>query len=261
MPRYFWVHYGVEFTTTRHHVQSSCTFISLVTSRGFQSTSGEHRQQTSFPLSVQYRDCRNSTVFTLVSVGLCFPTILEKRRLVYFPAHSIKSLTKKSLKSRWEWWPLQEYYKTQLFSFLIRASGKTVFLSTWRCVHSSDVCWPFHRYVRHTPSVYWGVLKDLALRFFFYHRYLSLLADGCSTCKLLFYLSTQLHLTLHWSFLVCHRFSISVFSIWSQVAFLVSSVALSCIHIISSLSRSSKKVGDKKIVHKSFVFYTFNTVW
>jgi len=55
--------------------------------------------------------------------------------------------------------PLQEYYKIQLFSFLSPASGKTVFSSTWRCVDSSDICWPFHRFVR-------GVLQRLALRLF-----------------------------------------------------------------------------------------------
>jgi len=52
-------------------------------------------------------------------------------------------------------------------NFLSPASGKTVFSSTWRCVDSSDICWPFNRFVRHTPSVYWGVLQRLALRFFF----------------------------------------------------------------------------------------------
>jgi len=196
----------------KDHLQSSCTLIALVSSRGSQSTSGEHQQQTSFPLSVQYWDCRNSTLFMPVSVGLCFPTILEKRWLLYFPTHSIKFPTKKSLKSRWEWRSLQEYYKIQLFSFLSPASGKTVFSSTWKCVDSSDIYWPFHRFVWHTPSVYWGVLQRLTLRLFFFHRRnLSLLADSCSTCKLLFYLSMQLHLTLHWSFLVCHRFSVSVF--------------------------------------------------
>jgi len=123
----------------------------------------------------------------LFPLGVFLPS-WEKRRLLYFPAHSIKFLTKKSLKSLWEWWTLQEYYKIQLFSFLSPASGKKVFSSTWRCVDSSDICRPFHHFVRHTTSVYWGVLQRLALRlFFFHHRNLSVLAASCSACKLLFF--------------------------------------------------------------------------
>lgn len=264
MSRYMWVHYGVEFTTTKYHLQSSCALIAFVSSRGSQSTSGEHRRQTSLPLSVQYWGCRNSTLFTPDSVGLCFPTILEKRRLLYFPAHSIKFLTKKSLKSRWEWWPLQECYKIQLFSFLSPANGKTVFSSTWRCVDSSDICWLFHRFVWHKPSVYWGVLQRLALRLFFFHRRnLSLLADSCSTCKLLF---LSFHaITLNPPLVLSCMPPLFCFSFF----FSLKSGRFSCqfghtvphTYIFLVSLRHKKLLVTKKIVRKSFVFYSFNSVW
>jgi hypothetical protein len=68
----------------------------------------------------------------------------------------------------------------------------------------------------------------------------------------------QLHLTLQWSFLLCHRFSISVISVWSQRALLVISVALSCINLFFLVSLGHQNCWWQRNAHK---IYSIKSVW
>lgn len=105
-------------------------------------------------------------LFALVVLG--FPTILEKGWLRHFPVCSIRFLTKRSLKSWWEYWvPCTDQ---NLFCFTSSSKWEEVLLSTWRYFSSLNSCWlldPFHQ---HTPDVSCSVLQYMVLRCFSFNH-------------------------------------------------------------------------------------------
>jgi hypothetical protein len=128
------VNFNVIVRETRHHAQADITFLACLLSRPLQTSGVEvtlhfmHLYVLPFltPRAEQTRQrsvldfagqCwRPSSLITFVAAALGLPTKLGVGRSWFFPASSIKFLTRRSLKSRWVYLAPHEDNRIQLLS-------------------------------------------------------------------------------------------------------------------------------------------------
>jgi hypothetical protein len=98
---------------------------------------------------------------------------------------------------------------------------KTISWSTWRCVDTSNSCWPYGQKCRRNPCAGYTVprLEPSRLVCCHHKNFLLLMAGPCySACKHLVYPSKLTRSNFPWSSPICRPLSISVFLVQSQRA-------------------------------------------
>jgi hypothetical protein len=190
--RYLLVHYDVLFTKTKYHTHSDFTFPAPVTSSRSHPTSGGHLTMNRWNLSF----------VTLVLAVLGFTTILEKGWLRHFPICSVRFLTKRGLKSWWEYW-VSHADRRIYFVSSVPGNGKKFCCPLEGIATHWIIVGFLILFINNTPDVSYSVLQCMALRYFFQP----------STCPPP--PNTHTHtvaVNFLWFLLVCHPISVFVWS-------------------------------------------------